>query len=65
MQERVRLRIHAIVENPFLGVRLGGNLAGFWKDRIGDYRIIYKLEGNAQRIVFYDVGQRKKIYGQI
>lgn len=62
---RVKLRIHALIENPFLGVRLRGNLDGFWKDRVGDYRIIYKVEENVKRIVFYDVGPRKKIYDQI
>ena len=63
LQERIKQRIHELVEKPYLGLRLKGQLEEFWKDRVGDYRIIYKIEENTKRIVFYDVDIRKKVYG--
>ena len=61
-QERVKERAQQLAENPYLGLRLKGQLEGFWKDRVGDYRIIYKVEENNKRIVFYDMDLRKKVY---
>ena len=55
-------RAQQLAENPYLGLRLKGQLEGFWKDRVGDYRIIYKVEENNKRIVFYDMDLRKKVY---
>lgn len=62
LRERVKHRVQQLAENPFLGLRLRGQLEGFWKDRIGDYRIIFKIEESSKRVIFYDVDLRKKIY---
>ena len=61
-QERVKQRVQQLAEDPYLGLRLKGELEAFWKDRVGDYRIIYRVEKNNKRIVFYDVDLRKKVY---
>lgn len=39
-----------------------GQLEGFWKDRIGDYRIIFKINEKGKKMIFRDVDLRKKIY---
>jgi len=62
MQKRVQRRIQELIENPYLGLRLRGPLEGFWKDRVGDYRIIYRVEEGIRRLIFYDVDLRKRIY---
>jgi mRNA interferase RelE/StbE len=41
---QVRRRVQELAENPYLGLRLVGELEGFWKDRVGKYRIIYKID---------------------
>jgi mRNA-degrading endonuclease RelE of RelBE toxin-antitoxin system len=38
-----------------------GQLEGFWKDRVGHYRIIYKIDEKGKAIVFYDVDLRKRV----
>jgi mRNA-degrading endonuclease RelE of RelBE toxin-antitoxin system len=48
-------------ENPYLGLKLVGALAGFWKDRVGIYRIVYKVEAR-KIIILYDVDLRKRTY---
>jgi len=41
---RVRRRVTELGENPYLGLKLVGALADYWKDRVGKYHIIYKVE---------------------
>lgn len=62
MRERIKQRIQELALNPYLGLRLKGALEGFWKDRMGHYRIIYKVDDKTRRIIFYDVDLRKRVY---
>ena len=41
---------------------LSGDLKGFYKLRVGDYRAIYKLNRDEQMIVLYFVGHRRDVY---
>ncbi len=59
---RIRQRVKELLENPYLGLRLKGELDGFWKDRIGTYRIIYKIDESSRNVIFYDVDLRKRVY---
>jgi len=62
IQERIGKKIQELAGNPRLGVPLIGNLAGLWKLRIGDYRVIYKIiEGNLVILVL-KIGHRKNVY---
>ncbi len=62
VKNEVRRRVEELSANPYLGLRLAGNLAGFWKDRIGKYRIIYNIDEKQKVIVLYDVDLRKRVY---
>ena len=59
---RIRQRVKELLENPYLGLRLKGELDGFWKDRTGSYRDIYKIDESGKNVVFYDVDLRKRVY---
>jgi len=48
--------------NPYLGLRPVGDLTGFWKERIGKYRIVYKIDEKKNTVIFYDIDLRKRIY---
>jgi mRNA-degrading endonuclease RelE of RelBE toxin-antitoxin system len=62
VQLRVRRRVTELSRNPYLGFRLAGELEGYWKDRVGKYRIIYKIDQAWKTIILYDVDLRKRIY---
>jgi mRNA interferase RelE/StbE len=63
MRSRVTETMNGIISNPYSnGIRLVGNLKGFWKRRIGDYRIIYEIIENDKIVVFHIVEHRKKVY---
>ena len=50
-------------ENPrILGQRLQGKLEEFWKYRVGDYRIIAKIEDDRLVVLVIQIGHRREIY---
>ena len=58
----LRLRI-AESDNPrIFGQRLSGNKAGLWRYRVGNYRIICRIEDDAFVVLVIGVGHRKEIY---
>lgn len=50
-------------ENPrdFL-VPYSGPLAGYWKKRVGDYRIVCEIQDQIITVVVLEIGHRSKIY---
>jgi len=45
------------------GERLRKSLRGFWKLRVGDYRVVYAIAGRQVRV--FGVMDRKEIYGRV
>ena len=62
MKERVKKSVKEILKDPYSGIPLTHPLKGFWRKRIGKYRIIYKINENDKEVLFIDFGLRKKIY---
>ncbi len=54
----------AKLENPrSIGESLHGpNLGEFWKYRVGDYRLVAKIEDNRLLILVVRIGHRREIY---
>jgi len=44
------------------GKSLRQNLKGYWRHRVGDYRVISSIEDEALVVLVVMVGHRKKIY---
>lgn len=52
-----------IAENPrILAKPLSGSLRGYWRFRVGDYRIIADIQEEVLTIVALDLGHRKEVY---
>ena len=50
-------------KNPrFFGQNLSGNKAGLWRYRVGDYRLICRIEDDILVVLVVGVGHRKEIY---
>jgi mRNA interferase RelE/StbE len=66
IRKRIKLFMEtrvAQLENPRdLGTALSGKLAGHWRYRVGDYRIICKIEDQTITILVIDIGHRREIY---
>lgn len=51
------------LENPKIkGKTLAGNLSGFWRYRVGDYRIICDIVDSEITIYILDISHRSKSY---
>jgi mRNA interferase RelE/StbE len=44
------------------GKALGGDLSGFWRYRVGDYRILCEIKDDVLVVLIVDVAHRKDIY---
>lgn len=52
-----------ILENPReRGKALVGNLVGFWRYRVGDYRLLCRIIDDELIITVVEIGHRKEIY---
>lgn len=48
--------------NSLTPMPLTGDLAGLYKLRVGDYRIIYSFDPDLQIITVHNLGHRREIY---
>ncbi|MEJ2210080.1 MAG: type II toxin-antitoxin system RelE/ParE family toxin [Anaerolineae bacterium] len=62
--QRIVSRIRWLAENldNIQPEALTGNLAGFYKLRAGDYRVVYEILHSEQVILIHVVGHRREIY---
>ena len=63
LQRRVGTRIDHLANNPFPpGVKkLQGELS-FYRIRVGDYRVIYRIDGKRVVIMVLKIGHRRDVY---
>jgi len=62
MRERIRRAIESrlMAAPQEYGLPLRKNLGGYWKLRVGDYRVVFKIEGEIVYVL--GVRHRKNIY---
>lgn len=64
-QEKLIDYLEKIANNPeAFGKPLSNNLKGFWRYRVGDYRIICDLRKQELVVLVIDIGHRSKIYAK-
>ena len=58
------LQVHLInTEDPYaFGKALVGNLKGYWRYRIGSYRLLAKINDNELIIIAVDIDHRSIVY---
>lgn len=65
VQKRIRDVLDAVAASGLprgRGHSLTGNLAGLWRYRVGDYRIIVDIQDARLVIVALDIGHRSGVY---
>jgi mRNA interferase RelE/StbE len=64
VRERVLRKILWMRDNfdRILPLPLGGKWQGFFKLRVGDWRVIYEIEEEQKQITIHRIGPRDKIY---
>ena len=67
INEPIHARILRILErlegwpNVSGATRLAGDLAGYWRMRTGDYRVLFRTDGD--RVTIEKIGHRDRFYG--
>jgi mRNA interferase RelE/StbE len=61
---RIVRRIRWLAENleSIKPIALAGDLAGFYKLRVGDYRVVYEIFHAEKALVIHLIGHRSEIY---
>ena len=62
MAKRIADSIDRLSADADMGIPLRGELKGFYKYRVGPYRIIYEIRRKRLIIVIIDIGHRRDIY---
>ena len=66
---KIRERIRRAIESRLMiapqeyGLPLKKNLRGYWKLRVGDYRVVFKVEGEVVYVL--GIRHRKNIYEDV
>ena len=66
---KMRKRIRRAIESRLMsapqeyGLPLRKTLGGYWKLRVGDYRVVFKIEGDVVYVL--TIRHRKKIYEEV
>lgn len=64
IQQRIIKKLQWLEDNfeNIIPLPLTANLSGFYKIRIGDYRVIYTFQVNNKIITVHEIDHRKDIY---
>ena len=64
VREWISKKIDWLAENfeQITPMPLSANLAGFFKIRVGDYRVIYSFNDDLRVITIHQIGHRREIY---
>ena len=60
LKRKIKLAIQEIVTAPFSGKGLQEELLGLFSYRVGEVRIVYRVEGQSVQLV--TIGPRKTVY---
>jgi len=61
-RERLIVAIDALSTNPAAGGVLKGEFSGLRRLRVGDYRIVYEINGGELTVLVIRIGHRRGIY---
>ncbi len=62
VHKKVINALSEIERNPLSGEKLHGELAGYYKYRIGDYRIIYHFNTKKSLVIILKIEHRQGVY---
>ena len=60
--KRVAIALDHLAKDPEIGIPLRGVLKGYYKYRVGTYRIIYEIQKSKLLVIVIDIGHRKEVY---
>jgi mRNA interferase RelE/StbE len=63
VQQRIQAKIESLAEDPLpSGVKKFQGAADHWRIRIGDYRVIYRIDSQQIVVAIVRVAHRREVY---
>lgn len=62
IHKRVIESLNLLKVNPLVGIKLHGELDGYYKYRIGDYRIVYSFNAKESTVIVVKLEHRQGVY---
>ncbi len=59
---RINNSFDRLKNNPILGIKLKGELAHYYKLRVGDYRVVYKFNPKTSTLSILKIEHRQGVY---
>ncbi|MCF6346305.1 MAG: type II toxin-antitoxin system RelE/ParE family toxin [Thiomicrorhabdus sp.] len=51
-----------LIETPYIGKKLVGDLSPYYRLRVGDYRVVYSIEDDELVVTIIKIRHRKSVY---
>jgi len=67
VRRRLVQKLEALAEDPrpAAAQALTGKLRGYWRLRVGDYRVSYSIDEKNRRVHVWNAGHRRRFYDRI
>ncbi len=62
VRARIWKEIECLLDNPFLGKKLDGDLQKLYSLRVGSYRVLYEIHKKQVIVVVMSIGHRQGVY---
>lgn len=62
IQSKIIRSFDKIQDNPISGIKLHGELKDYYKFRVGDYRVIYRIDVKKSLILVVKIEHRQGVY---
>lgn len=62
IQNKIDRAFAVLQQNPLTGVKLSGELKGYYKYRLGDYRIVYSFDKKTSTVIIAKIEHRQGVY---
>jgi len=63
LQRRISTKVNELCDQPFpSGVKKLQGLQDHFRIRVGDYRVIYRVDGHRVVVVIVQIGHRRDVY---
>lgn len=62
IKNRIPEALLSIKQNPIIGEKLHGDLQGYYKYRLGDYRIVYSFNTKTSTVIVVAIEHRQGVY---
>lgn len=64
-RRRLKLALEKLAEGRIAYFSLSGNWSGFFKLRVGDYRVIFEKRASGETLIIHYIRHRCEVYAQI